>query len=321
MVWPPAVMPVTARELVRRLVDAGVPEVNHRVFEGDMPPAGTETPFIVIRFGNDSLITGWGAVGTPVYVWAFVGMQDVISSYRLLDQLNSEVVTALTPNGSSVWIDEATALGQPVSQQPGILGSRYLLEYQGVSVQDTRDETLEAIARPVEFILAATNFRKQDHVALVELAYAFGQMMPVAQTDPTTAHPTAAAPFVYSRFSQPPLPVEQVTLDAWWMEGMVNVHVITPDPLSRIDRLIDLGQALQPNTTEGWHVIHDAAGQNPIQLALVRGDASADAFQDGQMTLRLRYIEVDPSGWPQPGEVPVDHIQLTSPMKVSEPIP
>lgn len=317
--WPPLVTPATARELVRRLIDTGVPEVGGRVFESDMPPAGTATPFIVLRFGNDSLISSWGARATPVYVWAFVGEQDAVASYRLVDDLNSKVVAALTPGGEAAWIDEATALGQPVAAQPGLLGNRYLVEYVGVAIQDTRDETLQAIARPTEFNLSATNFRAQDHAVLVEISQAIVAALPGVQTDPAVASPTAASPLIYLRFDQPPIASEQLTLESWWMEAHVAVHVITPDPVSRVDRLVDLANAMVPNTTEGWHVVHDSLGKNPIQMGIVRGSASADAFQEGQLTLRVRYIEVDTSDWP--AAVPVDHVTLSTPVKGKAPIP
>jgi hypothetical protein len=303
---------------VRRLVSGGVPEVDGRVFESDMPLATTQTPFIVLRFSNDSIISGWGAKATPVFVWSFVGMEDEVASYRLLDQINSEVVNALTPDGQSAWIDEAAALGEPVTEQPGVLGSRYLVEYIGVAVQDTRDETLMAIARPVEFNLSATNFRHQQHWVLEEIAWNIEQMLPGVQTDPALATPTPTTPFVYSRFAQPPIPMEQAALEVWWMEAQVGVHVITPDPISRVGRLTDLAQALTPNTTEGWCVMHDSTGASPLQVSVIRGDATADAFHDGQLTLRARYIQTDT---PDEDAVPVDHVVLTQPMKARAPIP
>jgi hypothetical protein len=304
--------------MLRRLVVAGLPEVDGRVFEGDMPPGGTPTPFVVVRVSNDSVISSWGARTTPVFIWSFVGLQDQVASYRLIDQLNSEVVLALTPNGEAAWLDEAAALDEPVQQQPGVLGARYLVEYMGVAVQDTRDETLEAIARPLQFNLAATSFRKQDHPVLAEMAYSLGQLVPSIQTDPTTATPTAASPLVYLRFSQPPLPTEQIALEAWWMEAQVNVHVITPDPISRISRLTDLGAALVPTTTEGWHVMHDSQGQNPLQVAILSGNATADSFAEGQIVLRARYVMWEPDEDTGP---PVDHVILTSPMEARTPIP
>lgn len=303
---------------MRKLVLDGVPEVEGRVFEPDMPPATTPTPFIVLRFSNDGIISGWGAKATPFFVWSFVGTEDEVASYRLLDQLNSEVVAALTPNGESAWIDEATSLGVPVVEQPGLLGSRYLVEYVGVAVQDTRDETLVAIARPVEFNLSATNFRVQVHPVLAEIAWSIGQMLPGVQTDPSQAVPTADSPFIYSRFIQPPIAMEQIALEAWWMEAQVGVHVITPDPISRVSRLTDLAAVLVPTTTEGWLVMHDSAGNSPLQVSVIRGDANADAFHDGQLTLRARYVQTDIP--PDSGPV-VDHVLLTSPMEAKTPIP
>lgn len=299
MTWPPTTIPVTARELVRRLIVQNVPEFGGRVFENDMPMPGTPTPFAVIRMGNDSVITNWGARATPLMIWPFVGENDDQTTYRLLDLLISKIVAVLTPNGESGIIDEAAALGTPVNQTPGVLGQRYFVTYNGVMMQDTRDETLQAITRPIQFTLSTLVWRSEESQPFIAaLANETKTNLPSAQTDPTLANPTDANPFVYWRWAQSPVPVEQLTLDAWWEEGTVMGHVLTPNPINRQDVVERIVSLFAINTVEGWHVLHSANGW-PFQVLVARADATADPFAAGQITLRCRTINADgdPSQW------------------------
>src|SRR4051794_12004958 len=161
-VWPPAQTPVTIREVIRRAISAALPEVEGRVFENDLPLPNTKTPFVVVRMGNDSVISSWGARATPVQVWPFVGIGDAVASYRLLDLMIDHIVAALTPNGESAIFDEAAAMSTAVNQTPGRLGNRYLISYNGVMTQDTRDETLQALTRPISFDVIALVWRSEE---------------------------------------------------------------------------------------------------------------------------------------------------------------
>lgn len=313
MSWPPSVTPVTVRELARRVIAAGVPEFGGRVFENDLPPVGTETPFAVVRMGNDSVITMWGARGVPMQVSPFVGMDDPVASYRLLDLLNSKIVAALTPNGESSLLDEAAALGIAPQQTPGVIGNRYFVTYTGVSTQDTRDETLRAITRPVEFSVSALVWRAEEAQPFIAaLSAATQAAMPSAQVSPLLAAPTDVAPFVYWRWAQTPTPVEQLTLDAWWEEGTVMGHVLTPDPNTRIDALARVASAFTPNRNEGWHVLHSANGW-PFQVLVMRSDATADAMLQGQITMRCRTIMADGDAAQWYGEPDGVHTPVVNP--------
>lgn len=299
MSWPPTVVPVTARELVRRLIASNVPEFGNRVYENDLPVPGTQTPYAVVRMGNDSVITNWGAKAVPVTVWPFIGMNDDKVSYRLLDLLNSKIVAVLTPNGESALIDEAAAMSTAVQQTPGVLGNRYFVTYTGVSVQDTRDETLQAITRPVEFSVSTLVWRPEESNAFITaLSLATAAALPSAQTNPQLSAPTDVHPFVYWRWSQMPVPVDQLTLDAWWEEGTVVGHVLTPNPNTRIDAIGQVTRAFSPNIVDGWHVLHTANGW-PIQVIVTLADATADAMTAGQITLRCRTTNADgdPAQW------------------------
>jgi hypothetical protein len=269
------------------------------VYENDLPEPGTPTPFAVIRMGNDSTITNWGAKATPLMVWPFIGMSDDAVTYRLLDLLISKIVAVLTPNGESGIIDEAAALGTSVSQTPGALGQRYFVTYTGVMTQDTRDETLQALTRPMEFTLSTLVWRNEETQPFIAtLAQATQNAMPTAQIDPTLSAPTDVAPFVYWRWAQSPVPVEQLTLDAWWEEGTVMGHVLTPNAINRQDVVERVVSVFTPNLVEGWHLMHSPNGW-PFQVLVSRADATADPFAIGQITLRARTVNADgdPSQW------------------------
>jgi hypothetical protein len=158
---------------------------------------------------------------------------------------------------------------------------------------------LQAITRPISFDVIALAWRSEETQPFIAtLAQATKNAMPTAQVDPRLANPTDANPYVYWRWAQSPVPVEQITLDAWWEEGTVMGHVITPNMVTRQDTVERVVYSFQPNLQDGWHLLHSENGW-PFQVLVARADAGADPFAQGQITMRCRTVNADgdPSQW------------------------
>jgi hypothetical protein len=288
----------TLREEVEAALIAGIPEVEGRVYEPEVPTSDTTKPYIVVREGIDAFNDWWIPNTTQIEVTPVVDQNTFVD----VDTLRREIRRVLHGHIFVADIPQTPP-------NPDIV-ERYQLWFDGGIRPDTPDATLLALQRGERYTAINLGLLKPVGITpdpATSAATFIADVFPpgTIQTDVTTWTPTDTNPGVYFR-------VESTTdTEKWnlvqWRTGVLVGHILAVSPAAMWQWVA----AVRDKFSSESFICMDNGRKMYIQQGLVV-NFSANPWRQGQIRVPIRYgVDRQSITNPQPTPAIITTIQTS----------